>query len=132
LVEVMVREWPDARLALVLHGILPGDPFSRDARRDLRDVGIPTPLNIDGKAVVGIGYMALGGRSAQIRQIVGRLQCCLRKFLHQVAANPNHVADILRERGDPVPAQFDLHFEFFETGGFGITDTQARRIVRLG
>jgi hypothetical protein len=125
-------EWPDAGLVMELKGILPGESFSREGRRDLRNVGMPTPLNVDGRTIVGKGCLTLAGTSAMAQNGVGRLTWSLGEFLHRVADNPNHVADILRDRGEPVPEQLDLHFEFFETGGYGIMDTQAGRIVRLG
>ena len=126
LVEVMVREWPNAGLALELKAILtPGQPFSRRVRGDLRNVGMPTFLYIDGKAIAGIGGLTLAGTSAQTSRVVARVASSLRQFLHRVAENPNHVADILRQRGDPMPPELDLHFEFFEMGGFGITEARA-------
>jgi hypothetical protein len=132
LIEVIARGWPDARLVMELKGIVPGESFSREGRRDLRNVGMPTPLNVDGRTIVGRGCLTRAGTSAMAQSGVGRLAESLSGFLHRVADNPNHVADILRERGDPVPDQLDLHFEFFRTGGYGIVDTHAGQIVRLG
>lgn len=101
LIEVVAREWPDAALVMELKGILPGEPFDRKGRRDLRNVGMLTYLNVDGRTIVGAGCLTLTGTSAMAQNGVGRLARNLRKFLHRVADNPNHVADILRERGAP-------------------------------
>jgi hypothetical protein len=111
---------------------VPGESFSREGRRDLRNVGMRTLLNVDGRTIVGRGCLTTAGTSAMAQNGVGRLAESLSGFLHRVADNPNHVADILRERGDPVPNQLDLHLEFFRTGGYGIVDTHAGQIVRLG
>jgi hypothetical protein len=67
LIEVIVREWPGRGLALELKGILPGGSFSREDRKRLRNVGIPTMLNIDGKAVMGAGCLTNAGTSAYAR-----------------------------------------------------------------
>jgi hypothetical protein len=131
LIEVLVREWPSQNLAMVLAGILPGEPFSREDRKRLRNVGMPTTLNIDGKAVMGAGCISTAGTSGSAQHHAGRLQANLSAFMHRIADNPNHVADILRQRGQPVPDKLDLHFEFFGTGGYGIVDTQIGQIVRL-
>jgi hypothetical protein len=132
LIEVIAREWPDAGLVMDLKGILPGEPFTRECRKDLRNVGMPTVLNVDGRTITGAGCLTLAGTSAMAQTGIGRLASGLREFLDRVAENPDHVADILRKRGDPVPEQLDLHLEFFEAGGFGITEAQAGRIVTLG
>jgi len=131
LLEVIVLEWPDRGLAGVLHGILPGQPFSREDRKHQRNVGMATHLNIDGKVVVGAGCLSTAGTSGSAQHDAGRLQAGLSAFLHRIADNPNHVADILRARGQAVPDKLDLHFVFFRTGGYGIVDTQIGEIVRL-
>lgn len=132
LVEVVAREWPDAGLVMELKSILPGEPFARDARRNLRNVGMPTHLNVDGRTIAGRGCLTMAGTSAMAQHGVRRLAWRLSDFLHRVAEKPDHVADILQQRGQPVPEKLDLHFEFFGTGGYGIVDTQAGEIVRLG
>ena len=132
LIEVVVREWPNQNLAMVLAGILPGEPFSREDRKRLRNVGMATTLSIDGKAVDRAGCLSTGGTSGSTQYHAGQLQSRLSAFLHRIADNPHHVHDVLRERGDPVPDKLDLHFEFFRTGGYGIVDAQIGQIIRLG
>jgi hypothetical protein len=132
LIEVIVREWPGRGLAMELNGIFPGQSFSREDRKRLRNVGMPTKLNIDGKVVAGAGCLTTAGTSGYAQQAVLQLRRCLSDFVYRIADNPNYVADILRERGRPVPDRFDLHFEFFRTGGYGIVDSHIGQIIRLG
>ncbi len=135
LVEVMVREWPDANLALDAKMILPprpGEGFSREHRGDLRNAGIVTFVYMDGRAFCGRGSMSTAGVAAQTWWQVNRIALAIRGFLMRVAENQDYVANIIQQRGDSVPAELDLHFEFFETGGFGITDARAGRVVTLG
>jgi hypothetical protein len=132
LIEVIVREWPTQNLALILNGILPGEQFSREDRRCLRNVGMPTTLNIDGTPVMGAGCLSTAGTSGNAQYQVGQIHSHLVAFVHRIADDPNHVADILGERRQPMPDKLDLHFEFFKTGGYGIVDSQIGQIVRLG
>lgn len=131
LIEVIVREWPGQGLAMELNGILPGASFFREDHKRLRNVGMPAMLNIDGNVVAGAGCLTTAGTSGYAQQAVWQLHRRLSTFLHQIADSPNHVADILRERGDPVPDKLDLHFEFFRDGGYGIVDAYIGQIVRL-
>ena len=130
--RVAAREWPDAELVPELKGILPSSqPFSNEDRKPLRNAGISAPLERDGKVVAPIGFMSLAGTSIQTKSEVNRILGSLKRFLDQLTENPDYVADLLRQHGLPIPSNLDLHFMFFETGGYGVIEAQTSLAIRL-
>jgi hypothetical protein len=133
LLEVMVKEWPDAGLVSELKGLLPGTtPMSDDDRKVMRNVGMGAPLEMDGKVYAPIGYLTLAGTSIQTTMEVDRVLASLKWFQDRLSDNPAYIADLLRQHGLPVPSQLDLHFVFFDTGGYGVIETQTGLAMRLG
>lgn len=130
--KIMVKEWPDAGLALELKGILPGSPVSEQDRQVLRNKGITTPFEIDSNVYSAIGCLATAGTSIRTTNAVDRLLDFLKRFHDRLAENPGYVSDMLKHHGIAPPSALDLHFAFFDTGGYGVIEVQTGFAIRLG
>lgn len=57
LVRIVARNWPDVMKPFELKGVLPtGVTLTSDERKQLRRSGVATPLEIDGKVYMGLGF----------------------------------------------------------------------------
>ena len=58
LVETAVRTWPEEKLFVPLHGVLPGADWTADERWSLREAGMPGVVTIDGVPFVSTVCMS--------------------------------------------------------------------------
>lgn len=123
LLEVLVREWPEAGLLVKkLKGIAPGTNYSPHDRKKLRNAGITTSVIIDGEVYTPIG-LSLAGYSTQTSNEVKGILNSLTRFKKRLHQDPAYGGFLLSQCGFPIPSQVDFHFVFFDTGGYGVIET---------
>lgn len=132
LIEVCVREWPQANLALEMKGVLGlAREVRPDERKALRNGAVNTPIEVAGKYYMGRMGMSTAGTSIQAARAADRLLSEIRQFATLAQSNPSEVETMIRAAGGNPPSNPNWEFTFLD-GGFGVVDRQSGTALQLG
>jgi hypothetical protein len=122
--EVIIGEWPEAGLVRELKGVLRLETtVSEDDRAKLRNSGISTMFEFNGKVYAPAGGITGAGTSVHTTVIVNEVFRNIDWFRRELERDQEFVSKALAEKGVSTSAP-DLHFAFFENGGYGIVERQ--------
>jgi hypothetical protein len=131
-IETIVAEWPSENLVWEMKGVLPsGRTWSEAERKDLRNAHISSYLEIGGKLYMPAGGLTSAGTSVMNTMSVQRLFRTVRWFKDQLAKEPDFLKNAAAPSGITLPAEPDLHFEFFAEGGYGVVEKKTGLRFRL-
>ena len=132
-VEIMVREWPHANLALEMKGIIsPEERLSETQRKSLRDKHVNASFEIDGKTYMAAGGLTSAGTSFLSTIGVQRLLRTLDAFEQMLKDNPDCLREAATKQDLILSSQRDLHFAFFPEGGYGVVDAKTGIHFQIG
>jgi hypothetical protein len=131
LVRVIVDEWPDAGLVQEVMGIK-GLVYSRSEteRKMLRDAGIVTIIEIDGRFYLPTARMSSCGTPLRAVRTADRVFDDIDRFKAQLAEAPAFVSRSIADAGLVPPVDPDLHFQFFDSG-YGVVERKTGFQFRL-
>jgi hypothetical protein len=123
--EVMIREWPDAGLVHELPGVLGLAAHASEAdRKKLRSSAINAPFEFDRKVYVPARGLTSAGTSLPITIAVNQVFHTIQWFCRELKEDPEYVSKAIARRGLTPPAKPDLHFVFFDDGSYGVLEAQ--------
>ncbi len=123
MIDVVIKEWPTIGAVAELKGVLPPtqQPSAKE-RQTLRNAGINSPLVADGKVFFPLAGLTTAGTAGSVTMAVIHLFKGLKRFIAMMSDDPDFVAKSMSSYGVETPATPDLHFAFFEDGGYGIIE----------
>ncbi len=123
LVEVAVRNWPDAELFFELKGVSgtqwssSGRSYSGDDRKTLRAAGIATFVEVEGRVLMPrSGGISTAGTSVQSVRQAQQLLRSLKRLEDGLNADPNFLKAAFDQAGLRYPNQPDLHLVLHDFG----------------
>lgn len=136
LVEVAVRNWPDARLFVPINGILGvSQAYTQNDRRQLRAAGITTPVHVDGKVFITLtGGLTLAGTATSSTTRAHRLLYALVDLEKKLGADPAHFQPQIKSDGHDHPQNPEFHIIFARTPawwGFAVKEEVTGSIIRI-
>ena len=132
LIETIVKEWPNAGLVHELKGAMGlAHTIAEEDRKTLRKKHVNALFEFDGKVYMPAGGMMASGVSIKTVMAADQLLQTVNWFETEVNQNPNYVAEIFSEAGLSKPSETDLHFEFFDNGGYGVIERITGFRIRL-
>jgi hypothetical protein len=130
--EVMIKEWPEAGLAHELKGVVRLAARTTEAEREmLRNSGINSPFEFEGKFYIPKKGLTSAGTSVPMTMEVNRVAHSIRWFRNELDKDPDYVSKTLARHGLTPPVKPDLHFVFFYEGGYGVHEVQTGFRFRL-
>lgn len=131
--KVMVSEWPTAGLVVEIPAAdMAVKDLSEEDRKALRGAGITTGLfEVDGKFYCPTSSLSTAGTSLQTMREVSQVFRDIAWFQNHLEKDPEYVSRQLATRGLAVPSTLDLHFAFFEDGGYGVIERNSNFRFRL-
>lgn len=132
LIETIVQEWPNAELVQELKGAMGlAHTITEEDRKTLRKKHVNALFEIDGKVYMPAAGMMASGVSIKSVIAADQLLHTVDWFETEVTQNPNYVAEMFSEAGLSIPSETDLHFEFFDNGGYGVVERKTGFRIRL-
>jgi hypothetical protein len=132
LIEVIVREWPGSGLVHELQGASGlNRKFTEQDRGTLRSKHANALLEIDGKVYMPAAGLMTSGVSMRAVRSADHVLHVIRWFENEMRGSRQFIAGIFDEAGVAAPSEVDLHFEFFENGGFGVVERNTGLRIRL-
>ncbi len=133
LVEIAVRNWPNAGIVHRLQGVLGlAQPTTADDRHRLRRAGVVCLLEIDGMVFTPPGQTTAG---TPMRVTIAANKCmnALRQLRQGLDENPDALDDLLQAKGidAPRPGAWSPHVDD-ETGLFGMVEATTGTFVPVG
>jgi hypothetical protein len=130
--EVIVDEWPGAGLVQeVPEAAGVGYTPTEDDLKKLRKSGISTLIQIHGKSYRPVAGLTTAGVSLVTMQTVLPVFESIKWFERKLIDDPNFVAQAMSGEGVAVPADPELHFAFFQEGGYGVIERKSGFRFRL-
>jgi hypothetical protein len=130
--EVMIKEWPEAGLVQELKEVVDLSERMTEAKRKLlRNNAINAPFEFAGKFYGPVKGLTSAGTSVPITMEVNRVVRAIRLFRKELEKDPDYISKTLVLHGLTPPAKPDLHFVFFEEGGYGVVEVQTGVRFRL-
>jgi len=130
-IQVMVREWPDAGRVHEIKGEGLSHPLSEQDRKILRSKHVFAAFEIDGKNYMPAAGLTSAGTSIRATLSEATVLRTVRWFEDHMRESPDYIATTLAENGVVPPQNPDFHFEFFPNGGYGIVEKQTGFRFRL-
>lgn len=96
---IVVRQWPDAGIVFEMKGILAGDPYSPEHRRDLRNAGVTALLAVDGKAYMTRSALSSAGTSMTATRVGDYILEDIRSFAQTSAKDPAWIMGMILKSG---------------------------------
>jgi hypothetical protein len=136
--KVLAEEWPDAG---VIHELKGNDRYKvvglavkyTDAqRRKLREAGINSLVEIDGRVYMPGGGMVASGNTFRSSRAADQLMAAAEKFEKFVLENPGRMKQAFSSRGAVYPEEPQFEFYFLEPQGFGVLEMKTRTLMQLG
>lgn len=132
-IQTMVAEWPNEDLVWELKGIIPSAKRTSESdRKALRNAHVNSFFEKDGKAYMPAGGLTTAGTSTRNTRSVQGLLRTLKWFEQQLDNDPDYLKKAGAQNGITLPANPDLHFQFFPAGGYGVIETQTGLRFVLG
>ena len=136
LVEVAVRNWPDAKLFLTLPLLIaPHRPFSASDRMGFRGAGISTFIYLDGSAVMAKnGGISSAGTATDATRYAQSLLRGVKAVEDGLARDPDYMKHYFNKAGIGYPTDPELHVIFFEYPqgwGWGVRETKTGAMLPL-
>jgi hypothetical protein len=133
IIEVIVNEWPSAGLIEEMPEVTASayTPTEED-RMKLRKAGMNVFLQISSKFYRSVSGLALSGISLKTTQWVIQVFNATKWFQKRISDDPKYVVQTISAAGMSAPADPDLHFCFFENGGYGVVERETGFRFRLG
>jgi hypothetical protein len=123
--QIMIEEWPNSEFVHEAKGIIGLEHYVNDEERaQLRSAGINSPfIPYNGKYyMVGRGGITSAGTAVEATRAADYFYVAARAFADHVTADPEYVANTLRDNGFSAPEQPDLHFAFVNDGNCCIVE----------
>lgn len=131
--KVMAEEWPEANLA---HEVKGASGLAREVSEAdhavLRRNYVNSAVEIGDKVFMPVRGLTSAGSSVAATMAVNRLMDEIEYWENYIKINPDFFPGIIREEGVEPPPELDLHFLFFDAGGFGVVEKQTGVAFRLG
>lgn len=122
IVQIIVREWPDAGLLHEVSNLPSERPISFEDRIVLREIGVQAFVAMDGAVYSGDGF-STSGISLDAMFSAMDVHRRLRWFADCIDADPEFMSNTLRKHGVEPPPKLDLHFEIDPGNrGWGVYD----------
>jgi hypothetical protein len=132
-VEIMVREWPDANLAWEMKGIVsPNRALSDIERSNLRGNHTNASFGIDGKTYMAAGGLTSAGTSFMSVLGTQHLFRTLDAFEQMLRDNPDCLREAAAKQSLILSDEPDFKFEFLSEGGFGVVDKKTGIHFQIG
>jgi hypothetical protein len=133
ILQTIISEWPNEQLVWELKGVLaPRQGRTEADRRDLRNAHISSFFEMNGKMYAPAGGLTTAGTSTRNTLSVQRLLRQLKWLEQQISSDAEYLNKASLSRGTSLPTNPDLHFEFFQGGGYGIVERQTGLRFVLG
>jgi hypothetical protein len=110
LVEVAVRNWPDAGLFYSLgEGVRLVTPIDQFDRKEIRSVGINSPVEVDGRVYLsrGVGITSVGTSVRSTRRALNLLDT-LDDVVEKLKQNPEYLRPNIEQSGKKYPVDPDF------------------------
>jgi hypothetical protein len=124
-IRLIVENWPNESLISELKGVVgTSRSYTDEERAQLRGAGITTMVQIDNRVFMpGIGISS-AGTSVVATMAASRALRVLKHFEEQANANPDKIADYIRQHGGQIDGKPAFVFSVFESG-FGVIETNS-------
>jgi hypothetical protein len=134
-VEIAVRNWPEADLFLTLNGVLPGKTLTAEERKITRERGVTTMVEVDGvvyvSRTVGISTAGISNRSTmKAIRLLEELRSCSKNL----SADPHFFKNEIEKIGKSYPSDPEFRIELLKGGtsfGFGLREVKSQAIIPL-
>jgi hypothetical protein len=123
LLEVIARNWPGSGLLHELKGVAMERPLGEAQSKQLRQGGVSSPVEIDGRTYFPKGFLSMAGTSLWATDQSNQIMHAIR----QVAEAPRLIEDAVKN----LPEQHSWRFIFHE-GAYGVLEQTTGTFVRLG
>jgi hypothetical protein len=136
--RVVADEWPNEGIIHELKGIMGGsviglssNPTEKE-RQKLREVGVVTPFELNGRVFVPGGILSTAGTSFRASQAATNLLRTLGRFEKEVRQHPHHIKQAFAQHGIKYPEQPKFEFHFLHPRGYGVFETVTKTLIPLG
>lgn len=127
----ILHNWPSAGLMHELKGFLgAGEAYSANEKLALREAGIETPFEFEGKTYLFRSGLTTAGTSHLAVRGAGQLLDTIAAFEKLLRDRPHYIAETLTEGGVTPPPEPDLHFVFLQSG-YGVVERKTNSLFRL-
>ncbi len=120
ILEIIVREWPDAGIVYEMKGALGlSQSYDDDEHKQLRNAAINVLHEIDGKVWMTPGGMTTAGGSISATRQSDQLWDCIEQFQQRLTSDPSWLQEVIASNQLSVPNCAALKFIFVD-GGYGV------------
>jgi hypothetical protein len=131
LIEIAIRNWPDAGIVHELEGVLGlAQSYTETEHLSLRNAGINSPIEYAGKVYMSPRGLSTAGTSTTAVRHAGRLLDVADQFRNRLKNDPSWLATILATEGIACPEKPEFKFVFDERG-YGVLELESRAFFRL-
>ena len=129
--EIILRNWPQAGLIHELKGVIGSrQGFTEHERIQLRNSGVVSPIEMDGKVFIFATGLSSAGTSMLAVRAAGQLLDTLKRFEDYLTLHPDYIAEAFQEKGVALPERLELHFTFLQSG-YGVVEKTSGFLFRL-
>jgi hypothetical protein len=97
-------------------------PVSESNRKKLRAAGVLTPVEVEGAVYVPRTMFSTAGTSMRTTMCANIMLSKLGQFAKEVESQPDFIPGILASVVGGSSREPDLHFDIFESGGYGVVE----------
>lgn len=131
IMEIAIRNWPDAGIAYELKSVLGLERSVDDVdRKQLRNAGINVPLEIGGKVYMSPQGLSSAGTSIRAAMRAQQIRRDIDWFCRKLEAEPLWPVGLLLQAGLPVPSVRRFKFMFLDDG-YGVLEQNSGYLIRL-
>jgi hypothetical protein len=132
LLKIVAAEWPNAGLVEEIPAKeIAFKNLSEEDRKALRSAGVNSTFEYSGRFYQTTSAVSTAGTSSSTILAVQEVFRRIRWFENELQKDPDFVIDQMRQSNVAVPAQLDLHFGFFDNGGYGVVEANSSFRFRL-